>query len=263
MTQSLRTALVFGGYAAKTVVYCLLGLLVIGTAIGSFRQDTPSQKSVFIKLVEQPFGQIILGIVIIGMACYVLWRLTQTFFNTDDLGTSAKDVVMRIFYFVSAIIYGSGTYLAIKVFKGARSDGGGQSNSEQMSSTLMQETWGLWVLGLAGALIIAFSFIQFKHAFKADFMDKFDLHKMSARARSAANKVGRFGFFARGIIYILVGSFFVHAALTANPQQAGGLQEALGTILQQSYGQFALMFVGAGLFTFGLFCALESRYHKT
>lgn len=263
MTDNIRTALAFGGYAAKTIVYCLLGILVIGTAIGNFRQDTPSQKSVFIKLVEQPFGQVILGIVIVGMACYVLWRLSQALFNIDKLDDSAKDVLKRVFYFVSAIIYASGTYLAIKVFQGARSDGGGQNSSEQMSSTLMQQTWGLWLVGLCGVIVILFSFIQFKHAIKSDFMDKFDLHKMSAKAKSAAEKVGRVGFFARGVIYIMVGGFFVSAALAADPEEAGGLRDALNTLMQQSYGQYAVMFIGAGLFLFGIFCAFESRYHKT
>ncbi|AXR04927.1 DUF1206 domain-containing protein [Salinimonas sediminis] len=263
MPDHLRAALAFGGYAAKTVVYCLLGLLIIGTAIGTFQAKTPSQKSVFVSIVQQPFGQILLGAVIIGMACYVLWRLTQAFFNADNLDShSAKDIVMRIFYFVSAVIYGFGTYLAIKVFQGVRSSGSG-SNSQQMSSNLMQETWGVWVVGICGALIIAFSFIQFKHAIKADFMDKFDRYAMSYRVDVIARLVGRCGFFARGIVYVLVGSFFTHAALTIDPQQAGGLQEALQTIMQQTYGQYGLAVVGAGFFTFGLFCALESWYHRT
>ena len=75
--------------------------------------------------------------------------------------------------------------------------------------------------------------------------------------------VGRMGFFARGIVYILVGGFFIQAAYQADPQEAGGLKEALDTIVQQSYGQYALMVVGAGIFLFGIFCAIESRYHKT
>ena len=55
----------------------------------------------------------------------------------------------------------------------------------------------------------------------------------------------------------------MHAALVSNPQQAGGLKEALNTIMQQPFGQVGVIVVGAGFFTFGLFCALESRYHKT
>lgn len=262
MPDNFRKALAFGGYAAKTVVYCLLGVLIISAAAGSIRSDTPSQKSVFISLLSQPFGQTLLGLVIIGMACYVLWRFTQALLNADNLDNNTKGIVMRLFYFVSGILYTTGTYLAIKVFLGARSDSG-QSSSEQMSSTLMQQTWGWWLVLIGGGLIITFSVIQFRHAFKADFMDKFELTAMSEALKKVARIVGRAGFFARGVVYILVGSFFVHAALASNPQQAGGLKEALNTIMQQPFGQVGVIVVGAGFFTFGLFCALESRYHKT
>ena len=83
--------------------------------------------------------------------------------------------------------------------------------------------------------------------------DKFELSAMSQALKKMARIVGRTGFFARGIVYILVGSFFVHAALVSNPQQAGGLKEALNTIMQQPFGQIGVMVVGAGFFTFG-FC---------
>ncbi len=257
--------LVFGGYAAKTVVYCLLGLLILQAAIGAVGSSTPSQKNVFTSILEQPFGRIMLGCVIVGMVCYVIWRFVQGATNIDHLDmSSAKDVITRIFYFVSGVIYAFGTYLAIKVFQGVGgSSSGGQSNSEQMSSSLMQQQWGIYLVGAVGLIIIAFAFIQFKHAIKTDFMDKFDVHRMSAKVKKTAQVVGRLGFLARGIVYILVGGFFVQAAIQADPQEAGGLQEALSTITQQSYGQIGLMVVGAGIFLFGIFCAIESRYHKT
>ncbi|MBD3585777.1 DUF1206 domain-containing protein [Salinimonas sp. HHU 13199] len=257
--------LVFGGYAAKTVVYCLLGVLILKMAIGVYGSDSPSQKNVFLSIIEQPFGRIMLGCVIVGMACYVVWRFVQASMNIDNLDmSSAKDVVKRVFYFVSGIIYAFGTYLAIKVFHGSSgSSSGGQSNSEEMSSTLMQQQWGIYLVAAVGIIIVIFSFIQFKHAFKADFMDKFDVHRMSAKIKKISQVVGRMGFFARGIVYILVGGFFIQAAYKANPEEAGGLKEALDTIIQQSYGQYALMVVGAGIFLFGIFCAIESRYHKT
>ena len=265
MTDNWKSMLAFGGYAAKTVVYCLLGVLILQSAIGAYGSDSPSQKNVFMSILEQPFGRILLGAVIVGMACYVIWRFVQAGLNIDNLDMSkAKDVVTRIFYFVSGIIYAFGTYLAIKVFQGAGgSSSGGQSNSEEMSSTLMQQQWGIYLVAAVGIIIVIFSFIQFKHAFKADFMDKFDVHRMSARIKKLSRVVGRMGFFARGIVYILVGGFFIQAAYQADPQEAGGLKEALDTIVQQSYGQYALMVVGAGIFLFGIFCAIESRYHKT
>ena len=44
LTDNWKSMLAFGGYAAKTVVYCLLGVLTLQSAIGAYGSDSPSQK---------------------------------------------------------------------------------------------------------------------------------------------------------------------------------------------------------------------------
>lgn len=264
MSADWKRVLAFGGYAAKTVVYGLLGILIIRAAMGAVGSDTPGQSEVFASLLQQPFGRFLLGAVVLGMICYVLWRLVQAILNIDNLDMSeTSDVITRIFYVVSAIIYASGATLAFKTLQGSGSSSGSQNTSEQVSSNLMQNQWGVYLVGAIGIVIIIFAFIQFNHTLKAKFMNKLDRHRMSARVTQVAEYVGRMGFFARGIVYLLVGGFFVNAAWQADPQEAGGLHEALQTILQQSYGQYGLLVVGIGMVTFGIFCAVEARYHKT
>jgi len=264
MNEKWLKGIAFAGYASKTVVYCMLGLFVVSAAFSAFRSSAPpSQQEVFKTLLEQPFGRILLLAVVAGLVCYSIWRWLQAFLNTEDLDMSkVKDVFHRIFLFVSGALYVTGAYAGLKVYMGAGGDGRDESK-QRITAELMSHQWGVWLVGAIGALIIFFAFIQFKHAFKVDFMDKFERHKLSSGQDKLAKVTGRLGFGARGVVYILIGSFFSLAAYYHDPDQAGGLQKAFRFLMEQNYGQYLLAAVGVGLITYGIFCAVEARFRQT
>ena len=70
------------------------------------------------------------------------------------------------------------------------------------------------------------------------------------------------GYNLTGVVYSLIGSFFILAALLSNPSEAGGLQKALNTLMQQPLELYLIAAVGAGFILVGLYCAREARYRK-
>ena len=70
------------------------------------------------------------------------------------------------------------------------------------------------------------------------------------------------GYTARGVVYSLIGGFFILAELLSNLSEAGGLQKPLNTMMQQPLGLYLIAAVGAGFVLVGLYCALEERYRK-
>ena len=261
-TSSAISYIARAGYGAKTVVYVLLGIFVVTTALSFLHSEEPSQEHVFRTLLEQPFGWYLLAGVVCGLVCYMLWRLIQAVLNTEDLDMSkASHVVTRAFFVLSALIYGAGAWAATKVLMGIGSSGG--DSSKEVSQELMKQTWGEWLVAAIGAGILVFSFIQLKHAFRADFMDKFNTHHMHENEVHLSRVVGRLGYLARGIVYILVGAFFIQAAIELDPSEAGGIKEAFNAILNQRYGQYELAGIGAGIAMFGIFCGFETVYRTT
>lgn len=227
------------GYSAKCVVYCVLGILIVYSAFTLRGASNVSKKSVYQEILSTPFGSISLSLVAVGLACYVVWRLIQGVLNPDDLDMSSpKEVILRVFYFLSAVAYGSATYVAVDVLIGL--SGGQGSSKEQMGNSIMQETWGVFAAGALGLLVIAFAFIQFKHAYKRDFMDKFVLNEMSSSEKQHAKNAGTLGYAARGVIYTMVGGFIIHAAFMSDADKAGGLSKALSTLIQQPFGPWLL-----------------------
>ena len=77
-----------------------------------------------------------------------------------------------------------------------------------------------------------------------------------------AVRSGRLGYAARGVVYSIIGVFLIQAALTYNPQRAGGLGEALQALGKASYGPYVLGAVAAGLIAFGIYALALARYRR-
>jgi hypothetical protein len=75
--------------------------------------------------------------------------------------------------------------------------------------------------------------------------------------------VGRFGYVAKGVAIGAVGALFGWAALSYDPDKAGGLDDALKTVRDQPFGPYLLSLVALGLAAFGLFCFAWARFART
>ncbi|WP_052010169.1 MULTISPECIES: DUF1206 domain-containing protein [unclassified Alteromonas] len=249
------------GYSAKCIVYCVLGILTLLVAFTATRAEEVTKKSVFQEILYTPFGSVSLTAVTVGFACYVAWRLAQGVTNPGNLDmTKPKDVLMRLFYFFSAIAYGSATYVSIKVLMSLQDDS--KQQQQQVGESILQTTWGAILVGAISLAVILFSLIQFKHVVKTDFMDKF-VSSMPALQSKIVVLCGRLGFACRGVVYLMVGVFFMNASIAQKSEKAGGLPEAVSTLLVQPFGPWMVSALGIGLMGFGIFCGFEGRYRKT
>ncbi len=75
-------------------------------------------------------------------------------------------------------------------------------------------------------------------------------------------RVSKLGILARGVVFVMIGTFLVQAALTANPRRARGLDGALETLAAQPYGTLLLALAAAGLVAYAVYMALEARYRR-
>jgi hypothetical protein len=71
------------------------------------------------------------------------------------------------------------------------------------------------------------------------------------------------GYSAKGIALGIIGGLFVWAAVTYDPDKAGGMDAALSIIRDQPFGSVLLAIIAAGLACFGVYCffwAKVARY---
>ena len=248
------------GYAAKGAVYATVGALALQAAIDTGGQ-TSGKRGALQEIATQPFGQVLLGLVAFGLLGYVVWRFTQASVDPEDKGTDAKGLLTRVGYVVSGLAYAGLALVAIQIITGAGS-GGGDNSTQDWTARLLAQPFGQWLVGGVGAIIIGVGLYQAYVAYSAKFHKQFKLHEMSNTEETWATRAGKLGFGARAVVYAMIGSFLIQAAVHANPNEAGGLGEALQTLARQPYGPWVLGIVALGLIAYGVFSIVQARYRQ-
>ncbi|TLS37938.1 DUF1206 domain-containing protein [Pseudalkalibacillus caeni] len=247
------------GYAAKGVVYILIGILSLMAALGVGGKTTGS-KGAFASVASKPFGEVLLWIVGIGLVGYVIWRIYQVIADPGHKEVNMKSIVIRIGYAISAGIYGFLAYKAIMIAIHAAS--GSSGSKKTVTAKMMAQPFGQWVIGLVGAGILIFGLYEFYKAFKEKFKEKLKKGEMSQAEVKWATIAGKVGLSARGVTFVIIGFFLIQTAYTADPNKTKGLDGALSKIAEQPFGQWMLGIVAAGLLFYGIFMVFKAKYRR-
>lgn len=247
------------GFAAKGIVYIVVGVLALQVAIG-VGGETTGTRGAIAAIAQQPFGQVLLWAMGIGLFAYMAWRFTQAVLDPEDDEEGAKKAVKRVAYFISGVIHAGLATAAIHFAMGAGDRSGGQG-SQQVTAQVLAQPFGQWLVGLAGVAVIIVGCAQFGAAYTASFMDR-TRPSMTASQRKWTQRAGRWGHAARGVVFGIAGWFVIQAALQADPSQARGLDGALEELSRQPYGPWLLGVVAAGLALYGLFMIIMARFRR-
>lgn len=249
------------GYAAKGLVYVVVGVLSAMAAFGSGSSGATDSSGAVRTLATSWWGSVLLAFVAVGLIGYVLWRAVQTFVDPENKGDDGKGLTTRAVYAASGVAYGLLAWTAIQALVGGVSGGGGSgaSNSEA-SQALLRLPGGRWMLGILGVVVIGRAFAEARKALSADFQKKLEAD-LGAEARRWVIRIGRFGLSARALVFVIIGGFFIHAAWIRSSEEARGLEGALEAMSQ--YGGPALMgFVALGLASYGVFQWTKAAYRR-
>lgn len=244
------------GYAAKGLIYLIVGVLAVEAALGRGGGPTNTQGALAV-LLRVPLGRPLLAVVAVGLAGYALWRLLDALLDAEGEGHDAKGIVTRVGYAASALVYGALAWTAGRLASGGVADRTNWAQAE--AGRLLSAPGGRWLLAAAGVVMLAVGLYGLYSAWAAPFRDKMDV------PGGHANWViwlGRIGSGARGIVFGLIGLYLLRAALSANAHQVRGIQGAQTGLQHQSGGPWLLLCVAAGLAAYGLFMLAEARYHR-
>lgn len=242
------------GYGAKGIVYLIIGGLAIRGVASSGSEGALS------KIAQQPFGQILLGLVAVGLLAYAAWRFVQSLADPEDEGDDAEGIGKRVGYFASGIVYAGLAVSAVQIIIG--SGGGGGGGAQDWTARVLELSFGQWLVGIAGAGVIIGGLHQLKQAVTADFKEDFALSEMNDTQETWAERTGRLGHAARTVVYLIIGWFLIQAAMTSDASEVGGLSKALDTLQDQPYGPWLLGAAGVGLVCYGIYCFVMARYRK-
>lgn len=238
------------GYLVRGALYAVMGLLALGIALRVTGGQTTDLSGSLVFLVSNPFGKLTLVVVAVGLAAYSLWGFTRAIYDPLHRGSGASGYAARLGFVSSALSYAAIVILALQLLAGSGAPSG-DSTQKTIASVLTHPAGGGLTI-LIGLIAIAIGLGQFLEAYQANFAKDLKGAEMSQSERTWAIRFGRFGMFARGVTFLVIGWFVVQAGIHHDPAQAQGFGGAFVFLLAQPFGRIVLGIVALGFVSLGL-----------
>lgn len=241
------------GLTARGCVYVLLGVLAVVVGLGG--RAHVDQRGALTEVVSRPFGGVLVGLLAVGFAAYAVWRLSEA--ATGVVGEGDR-TGPRLQSLVRGLVYAGLAVTAVSVLLGARGTQSGQQGS--LAREVMQQPGGRWAVGLVGVIVLVVGMAMVREGWSKKFMRYFGY--LPSRLRTAVVRLGQVGTVCRGVVFAIAGFLVVLAAWNADPEKAGGVDEAFKTLLEQPFGPALVVGLGLGLVVFGVYGLAEARWRR-
>ena len=231
------------GFVARGLLYIVVALLVLQT--GRTEDLTGA-----LEYLGRGDGRLLLMGMAAGMVGYGLWRLADAAFGMENPGSGGKAHRKRGAAGIVGLIYLYLAYKAVRVLVAGRA---GTMDAGQQADTVLDLPGGQLVLFFAALVLLVAGANQIYKAAKCSF-----LRRLDSRAQQPVVKwLGRIGYSARGVIFIVTGFLIGRAAMNEQSTEAGGMEEVLDLLSGP-----LLYAVAAGLLLFGLFSIIEALFRR-
>jgi hypothetical protein len=245
------------GHAVKGLVYLLIGVLALrasATGHGPKGEDGAARE-----IGRQPFGDVWLVLMAVGLASYALWRIVQAVADPERRGRGLKAIGVRIGRAGSGLVH-AGVALSALQLAFDRGHEGHHHATRTWVGSLLQQPFGSAVLVAIGAGIIVAGLAELHKAATASFQQELETSRMSPGTWTWLRRFGRLGYAAHAVVLPVIGLFVIRAALEFNPQRVKDFGGALRTLQAEPNGQLLLTVVAVGLAAYGLYMLIAARY---
>jgi hypothetical protein len=241
------------GLTARGCVYLVMGWLAI--LVGRGGRAHVDQRGALTEVIAQPLGTVLVCLLAAGFAAYAVWRLfeaaTGVTGERDGTGPRLKSLARGIAYGILA-------YTAVSLLRGARGTQAGQQG--HLAGQVMRHAGGRFLIGIVGLIVLGVGAMMIREGWSQKFMRYFG--SLPPHLRGWIIGFGRVGSIARGITFAVTGVLVVVAAWTADPAKAGGIDEAVRTLLDRPFGAALVVSLGVGLVVFGVYGLAEARWRR-
>ncbi|WP_262283772.1 DUF1206 domain-containing protein [Micromonospora sp. MA102] len=246
------------GFIGYGIVHLLFAWLAVQIAFGKSGEEG-NQNGALRTLGAQPLGKFLLVAIAIGLFAMAIWQAFEAVIGHRFLRGKEK-LFERIASVVRVIVFVWLGWTAVKVFQDASSNAADQQ--QQFTEKLMASEGGRWLVGLAGLVLAAVGIGMVIYGLKKKFERNLKTGEMSPKTHTLTRRLGMAGYAARGAVFAIAGVLIVTAAVKYDPEKARGLDAALRTLRDQSYGPVLLALMALGIAAFGIYCFLQSRYRR-
>ena len=237
------------GYVVVGLLHLVIAWIGIKVAWdiggGSKKADTSGALST---IASSSTGPLLLWISVAGFLLLAVWQLVEaatTHLEGADRAKAAAKGVMYLFF----------AWTTFQVTRG--SSGSSEQQTEDFTAGLMGSPFGRVLVGIIGLVVLGVAGYHVVKGWKKKFLEDLREHP-----GDWAVHAGRVGYIAKGVALVVVGFFFLVAAVQADAEKAQGLDGALKTLKDQPFGPVLLTVVALGIAAYGVYSFARARYAR-
>ncbi|MCK2219058.1 DUF1206 domain-containing protein [Actinomadura sp. ATCC 31491] len=242
------------GLACRGVLYALVGAVAVQVGLGE-RSKEADKAGAIETVAELPFGAGLLWIMTLGFVALALWQTSEALFGHGE-AIERVEAVARVAVYALVVA----TLLSVLTKGKASSD---DEKSRDLTAKLLDLPGGQVIVGAVGLGLVVLGVYWVRQGLTKGFRKELDQGSMPAPTRAVMDRLGVGGFVARGAVAALAGILVGQAAITFDPDKAGGIDTALREFADTPAGPLLLVVVALGLLLFAAYCFGEARWRRT
>lgn len=247
-----------GGYAARGVVYLIIGIFALLAAWGA-GQPADSHSSLE-ALLAQPFGNVLVGIVIVGLLAFAAWRVLQATRDVDHHGKELKGLVIRGGLLAGAVTYALLAFFALGLLvSGLKRTGGSDGKTNDLLAHLLSWDHSNLLVYVVALVPLGLGIVHIIKGWKASFEKYFEANDQVMRY---VTPVSRFGLIARGIAFVEIAALLALSGSSYQAMHPPGMKEALNGLEDLPGGGLILLVVALGLIAFAAYSFAEALWRR-
>ncbi len=224
-------------------------------------EDAADEERIMAILMGIPFGEVLIVLIIAGLAGYVIWRFYEAFTDHYNYGSGFSALARRTGIAMSALGYVIIGWAALQVLIQGSSNG--EEEQQQLIARVLQFPAGEWLVGFAGAVLGFAALVQIKYVASGEYKQRIDLEAMSHNLQKLTKVLAWAGYFARTVILGILSYFILSAAIFSNPEESGDTDTAFDFIGSfGTVGHIMFNIVALGTISYGVFMILHGYFYS-
>jgi hypothetical protein len=245
------------GFVAYGFVYVVVAWLAVQLGTGD-RAGAVSGEGALQEVAQQPLGAVALWVAAAALLAVSVWEACQAVAGHRDRDGTGR-VWGRLGSAGRAIVFAA---LGVTAAQVALGDGGGKG-TDSYTAQLMRLPFGPWLVAAVGLAIAGYGVFSVVKGLTDKWRKELDIGGRTGHIGTVVTVLARVGFTARGVAFIVIGGLFVWAAATQDPEQSGGLDQALARLREAPLGPALLVGVAVGLACYGVFNVAKAWHLRT
>jgi hypothetical protein len=250
------------GFYTKGFLFIVIGMLAVLVATGQKGGELADPSGALTAIAEKPFGRILLVIFIVGAIGHGVWNILRGVADVDNAGNNFQGIFKRILAVGIGFFYLGLALTALNLIITEHVENRNGEIPKTLAAILLALPLGAVLMFLIGLGIVGAGIHECYSGVSGKYKENFRLFTLGVGEMRLVTFLGVLSFTARALILILMGCFFITAAIDYNPNDAAGLDGALAALAHSYYGKTLLFITAIGLVCHGILSLYEAKYRR-